>query len=155
MAFQAYLTIKGSKQGQIKGQTSKGKGGDKWIEIASVSFGAQSPVDSSRGSSAGKRQHNPIVITKEQDSASPLFFGAAFSNEVFKEVVIERRLNGHTLNIVTLKDAAISRFGPADVLPHKPVKGMHYEKIEFTFQQIAYENVIGGKSATDDWTAQT
>jgi hypothetical protein len=32
---------------------------------------------------------------------------------------------------------------------------MHYEKIEFTFQQIAYENVIGGKSATDDWTAQT
>jgi type VI secretion system Hcp family effector len=157
MAYQSYLTIKGTKQGEIKGGTSKGNAGDKWIEVVSVHFGAQSPIASSPqgGSGAGKDKNNPIVIVKEQDSASPLFFRACCSNEVLKEVVIERRFNGHTLTKVTLQDATVSKFGPADILPHKPTKGTHYDKIEFTFRQIAYTNVLGSTTATDDWTAQT
>ncbi len=154
MGFQIYLTFKGTKHGQLKGESLKGKGGDKWVELNSIKFGARSPVDLATGGSVtGKRKNNPIVITKAQDSSSPLFFSVCCSNEVLTEVILQLHLNGHTLKTVTLKDAHISKFGPATMLPHKPVKGVHYEDIELTFDQIDIENLIDSTSTTDDWTS--
>jgi type VI secretion system secreted protein Hcp len=83
MAFQAYMSFKGTKQGTIKGSSTKGnhKGG---IEIQDFSFGLESPVDVHSGGASGKRQHKPVVIVREVDAASPLLYQAMCNNEVFK-----------------------------------------------------------------------
>src|SRR5580692_10785795 len=77
-AFHSYASFKGKKQGQFKGETA-GKGGrekDGWFELQSFDMGAESPVDAGKGASSGKREHNPVVIRKEVDGASPLLWNS-------------------------------------------------------------------------------
>jgi type VI secretion system secreted protein Hcp len=82
MAFNAYMKLTGQKQGNVKGNSTKGKRTDK-IEIIAFDFGLESQFDAQSGLPTGKRQHKPIVITREVDSASPLLFQALCTNETF------------------------------------------------------------------------
>lgn len=84
MAFQAYMTFKGTKQGTIKGSSTKGKGnGKEGVLIQDFNFGLESPFDEHSGLPTGKRTHKPIVITREVDEASPLLFQALCTSESF------------------------------------------------------------------------
>src|SRR4051812_46536780 len=80
MALNAYLNLKGQKQGDIKGSvTQKGREGK--IMVIAVSHEIISPRDSASGLPTGKRQHKPMVITKELDKSSPLLQGCLSNNE--------------------------------------------------------------------------
>jgi type VI protein secretion system component Hcp len=61
-----YISFKGSKQGQLKGET-KGKGGrekEGWFQIQSIDLA-----------------HKPVVITKETDGSSPQLLQAHYTHE--------------------------------------------------------------------------
>ena len=80
MALNAYLTIKGSKQGSIKGSvTQKGREGQ--IAVYGFQHSIVSPRDPQSGLPTGKRMHKPIFITKELDKSTPLLMTALVTNE--------------------------------------------------------------------------
>ncbi|MEO6833074.1 MAG: type VI secretion system tube protein TssD, partial [Chitinophagaceae bacterium] len=88
MALNAYLKLKGQKQGEIKGSvTQKGREGS--IMVKAASHEIISPRDPASGLPTGKRQHKPLVITKEIDKSSPLLLTALCSNENLTSVVLD------------------------------------------------------------------
>jgi type VI secretion system secreted protein Hcp len=92
MAQKFYMTIEGTKQGTIKGGSTRRHGG---IEVSSFSFGVTTPVDAGTGQLTGRRQHKPVIIVRETDSASPLLYQALLSNETLKSVSLSfARPNG-------------------------------------------------------------
>jgi type VI secretion system Hcp family effector len=75
-------------------------------------FGAEAPYDPSAGTSSGGRHHQPIVVTREDDEASPQLYSALWNNEALESVVIEvvdQRPSGHEIvaETITLTDAQI------------------------------------------------
>lgn len=157
MALNAYLTLKGQKQGQIKGSvTQKGREGS--IAVYAVNHEVLSPRDAGSGLATGKRQHKPIVITKEIDKASPLLFKALVTNETLTEAVLKffaPQANGTEANNYTIKltNAAIAsiqtdmennKFEPGTKLPV-------LERIALTYQKIEWTWVDGGVTTGDDW----
>src|SRR6185436_3328659 len=80
MALNAYLKLKGQKQGDISGSVTQ-KGREKSIMVIAVSHEVVSPRDPASGLPTGKRMHKPFVITKELDKSSPLLYSALVNNE--------------------------------------------------------------------------
>ena len=84
MVLNAYLKLKGQKQGTIKGSvTQKGREGK--IAVIAVTHEIISPRDAASGLPTGKRMHKPFVITKvitkKLDKSSPLLYNALVNNE--------------------------------------------------------------------------
>lgn len=84
MALNAYLTVKGQKQGNIKGSVTQ-KGREGTILVHAASHEIVSPRDAASGLPTGKRMHKPFVVTKEVDRATPLLYQAMVSNEQLPE----------------------------------------------------------------------
>ena len=110
MAFQGYASIKGTKQGQIKGQPipHKGKGTASSIPLIAFEFGVQSPFDAS-GSATGKRQHKPVLLTVATGTAAAQLFQAYCNKELLSEVVIEPHQET-VVPRVSLTSASTSQF---------------------------------------------
>src|SRR5947209_16426326 len=88
MSLNAYLTLTGQKQGQIKGSiTQKGREGS--IAVYAINHEILSPRDVASGLPTGKRQHKPFTITKELDKSTPLLFKVLVTNENLTEVVLK------------------------------------------------------------------
>jgi type VI secretion system secreted protein Hcp len=80
------LTMTLKKQGAIKGSSTKKEGDldfSKGLECHAFNYEVLTPIDSKSGQPAGKRQHNPITIIRESDSASPKLLQALANGEVF------------------------------------------------------------------------
>ena len=133
-AFQFYVSFKGAKQGQIKGQAA-GKGGrekDGWFLVNSFDFGAETKVATKPGNAKGTATQKPIVITKEVDGASPKLLNAHVNSEAFETVVIqtvERPQTGageKVTETVTLTNAQIIEYKT----------DQHIETVSFIYDQI-------------------
>jgi type VI secretion system secreted protein Hcp len=85
MAFTRYVAFKGTKQGTFHGGSTRHQD---WTEVISFSFGEKVPLDTGTGQATGRRQHNPIVIVKESDQASPQLYQASVTNETLKSAVL-------------------------------------------------------------------
>jgi type VI secretion system secreted protein Hcp len=110
--------------------------------VLSFSFGVQSPRDVATGQASGKRQHDPIVIVREVDSASPLLL---------------RGLNLGTIKLATGADTyiltGVSVVSAKNFVIQGSVDRRELEQISITFQKIVYSNLPGKTSATDDWAS--
>ena len=135
----------------------------------------QMASDSSQptGHTSGRRHHNPIVIVKEVDSASPLLWQACCTNEVLQSVdltlVRSGGTGGHEQVVATIKltNAEISKvdqYHPHLILPpKKPKHGnstqhIHTNELEefsVTFMEVTYTIVMKSKAGSDDWSATT
>jgi type VI secretion system secreted protein Hcp len=135
MALNAYLKLTGTKQGAIKGSTSKGKRSDA-IEILEFSFGIESPRDPQSGLPTGQRRHSPITITKEVDKASPLLYQALVGNEVFKTAEFEFDgvgTSGKNSSFRTIELTNATIFS----ITHSPNRhGKRSERISFDYEQV-------------------
>src|SRR5690349_7262262 len=80
MALNAYLKLKGQKQGDIKGGVTQ-KGREGMILVHAFNHQITSPRDPASGQATGKRQHGALTITKEIDKSTPLLFNALVNNE--------------------------------------------------------------------------
>ena len=117
--------------------------------VLKFSYGVVSPRDVSTGQPSGKRQHKPIVITREPGAASPQFFTALLTNEVLKPVVIKfLRANvtgvSEVQQVITLTTPTIS-----DFRQYVGDDGRWLEDVAFVFQQIQIENKPGKTMAVD------
>src|SRR3954471_12420169 len=80
MALNAYLKLKGQRQGEIKGSVTQ-KGREDSIMVIAVSHEIISPRDAASGLPTGKRMHKPFVITKELDKSTPMLYKVLAHNE--------------------------------------------------------------------------
>ena len=146
MSFQTYVSLKGTKQGQIKGESKTPKRSSKWTDVVAVSHDIIAPYDPQSGSPKGPRTHKPVTITKEFGGASPQLLDAHWKNEVFSEVVIEvvePTPSGieRVVKRITLTDAVIasvkSHVGPA------AATGRVLSDFTFTYKNIQEVNSPG------------
>lgn len=168
MALNAYLKLKGTKQGDIKGSvTQKDRIGK--IMVIAVSHDVVSPRDPASGLPTGKRQHKPLVITKELDQSSPLLYNSLVNNENITEwelqfwspVQLDPTRSAHAGAsgtefqhfTIKLTNANIASIGFRMLNNKNPdlMRYAEYEEIAFTYQKIEWTWMKGGIMAMDDW----
>jgi type VI secretion system secreted protein Hcp len=146
-AVNAYMTIEGSTQGAIAGNSSRTAAPAGAIELTSVVQESTAPRDAATGAASGKRQHSAIIITKKIDMASPKLVRAMNTGENLRTVTIVFEGAGggagkeKVAQKITLNDAMITSVQNTGTT----------ETIKLTYRQIEVTYVSGGKSATDDW----
>lgn len=169
MAYQAHISIKGTKQGQFKGEGTQTQRKDKWIPVVSFSNEVQSPRDIATGQASGKRQWAPCKIVKEWGAASPQGLQACVTNEVLTDVQVEftkTNDNGEEyvyqkIKLTNATVASVKRFtgdattGEATSRHTSSSDTMELEEWSLTFQKIEVDDVDGQTSFMDDWKATT
>jgi type VI secretion system secreted protein Hcp len=159
MALNAYLKLKGQKQGDIKGSvTQKGREGK--IMVIAVNHEIVSPRDAASGLPTGKRMHKPLVITKELDKSSPLLYNALVNNENLSEFELQfwqpsatgAEKQHYTIKLTNANIASMHFVMPNNKHPDL-MKFSEYEEIAFTYQKIEWTWMDGGITAQDDWEA--
>jgi len=164
MAYEFFVTIEGTKQGKFKGETNGLDGGKATSgKIAGVRFFAEtvSPRDVATGQASGRRQHKPIMITKQWDAASPQLFKALVDNEVLKSVLFEfvktnaqgQEFVYHTIKLTNATVSDIKAYLDLTDTTGDPYDAHELEDVSFTFQKIEMENTEAKTSAVDDWKA--
>jgi type VI secretion system secreted protein Hcp len=161
-----YVSVKGTKQGQFKGESPNPNLRDKMVGLKFM-YEVTSPRDVATGQVSGKRQHRPIIITKEWGAASPQLFQALVGSEPLSEVFIDfvgtdqksgqevlthriRLINATIANIAYKTDEAVGASG----VKHLTAGGQRsLEEISFTFQRIELEDPIGKAVVVDDTRA--
>jgi len=162
MALNAYLKLKGQKQGELKGSVTQ-KGRENKIMVIAVSHEIVSPRDAASGLPTGKRQHKPLVITKEIDKSSPLLYNALVNNENISEWELQfwtpqikaatgtgAEVQHYTITLINANIASISFRMPNNKHPEL-MKFAEFEEIAFTYQKVIWTWNDGGITAEDDW----
>jgi type VI secretion system secreted protein Hcp len=161
MALNAYLKLKGQKQGDIKGSvTQKGREGK--ILVIAAEHEVLSPRDAASGQATGKRTHKPFVITKELDKSSPLLYQMLVGNESAVEWELQFWAAGASASgagaevqrySVTLTNARLVdiRFHMLNTKNPEFQRYAEYEEVSFTYQKIQWTWTDGGITAQDDW----
>jgi type VI secretion system secreted protein Hcp len=145
-----YMTCTGARQGVIKGSVTK-KGLENYLAVSSATDGLTIPIDAASGLPTGRRQHKPLVITKEIDKATAPLLTALVTDETLKSCTLrmyQLTVNGTSkeyFHIVLTNAHLISRAGGYRQT------GNDTETLSMTYQRITCTDVAGGVTATDDW----
>lgn len=159
MALQFFATVTGAKQGAFKGESTQ-KGREGKIPGVAFSYGVASPRDGTSGQATGKRQHRPVVFTKEWGASSPQFYTAAYTNEVLSSVLFEfyyasptgTQIVDHSIK---LTNATIIEIEQSVMVPQSGgpiIDSRDLQVISFIFQKIEITSLTGGTSAADSWS---
>ncbi|XZF15867.1 Hcp family type VI secretion system effector [Chitinophagaceae bacterium MMS25-I14] len=159
MSSNAFLTLKGAKQGIIKGGVIQ-KGRENQILVHAVHHDIVSPRDPASGLPTGKRMHKPFIITKEIDQSTPLLYNALVNNENITEFTLNFWGTDRTgLEKITYKiqltNASISEItlDMVNNLSDSGIKMPVLEQVCFTYQKITWTWMEGGITSSDDWSA--
>ncbi len=152
MAYEFYVTIEGTKQGKLIGDSTKRAHKGKIVGLV-FDYEVVSPRDASTGQATGKRQHKPVMFTKRWGAATPQLFEALVTNEVLKTVLFEfvrtdAKGVEHVYHTIKLSNATV-----AQIHQHADADTHELEHVSFTFQKIEIENKDGKTTASDDWTS--
>ncbi len=165
MAMMAYMWAKGQKMGAIDGPVTI-KGREKSIGVVAYSHEVVSPRDPQSGLPTGQRMHKPLVITKQTDKTTPLFYQAMCTNENLSTVTLKfwtpqlKAASGVSTTVqhytIQLTNATIAQIQASMMEDsHAESKsGEEIEKISFTYQKIEWTWTDGGITANDDWEAR-
>ena len=160
MALNAYLRLKGDKQGEIKGSVTQ-KGREGRIMVFAANHSIESPWDPDSGLPIGKRRHEPFVITKEVDKSTPLLYTMLINNENISEWELQfwqpsmsgTEVNQYTIKLTNVNIASIDFVMPDNKDPNL-MKRAECEEIAFTYQHIQWIWNDGGITSFDDWISR-
>ncbi len=161
MALNAYLKLKGQKQGDIKGSvTQKGREGK--IMVIAVSHEIVSPRDMATGQPTGRRQHKPFVITKELDQSSPILYNVLCTNENIDQWELQfwtpqvsgagagTEVQHYTVKLTNAKICDI-KFCMLNNKNPELNRYAEYEEVAFSYEKIEWTLVKGGITSSDNW----
>ena len=159
MALNAYLTLKGQKQGEIHGGVTQ-KGRENSILVHGFDNQIIEPTDAASGLPTGKRLHKPLAIVKEVDQSSPKLWTALVTNENLTSWILkfwaadlihagaEKQIYTVTLTnarIISIREFMSDNQDPAQAkLPLQ-------EQVSFTHQKIEWVWMDPTIAASDDW----
>ena len=163
MALNAFLRIKGGRQGDIRGSVTQ-RGREGRILVIGAEHQLTSPREAASGRATGKRVHTPFIITKELDRASPLLYQMLATNEAIVEWELQFWAGGETgtagrtgIDVqrytVTLQNATIVaiKFRMPNTQVPESAKLSEYEEVSFAYQKITWTWTEGAVQAQDDW----
>lgn len=144
------MKITGNKSGVFKGDITA-KGHTDQINVVDYQFSVTTPRDAATGLPTGKRQYQPITVTKLLNQSSPQILNALATNETLKSVVInfyQTTKTGTEVNYyrVTLTNAFIS----AD--KQSSSGSTVVEQVSFSFQKIEQESLTGKTTFEDNFS---
>ena len=159
MGLNAYLTLKGQKQGSINGSVTR-KGHENSILVHSFSNEIIDPRDPASGLPTGKRQHEPVTIVKEVDQSSPKLWNALVDNETLiawelqfwslDATLPDEEKQIYAISLTNASIASMHQFMDDNQTPALATLPLQ-EEISFTYQKIEWTWTDGGITATDDW----
>jgi type VI secretion system secreted protein Hcp len=140
-----YLTARGQKQGDIKGDvTQKGREGS--MEVTKLELGSSG--------SGGARKWDSIRITKRIDQSTPLLLNAYFTNETLTNATLKLwrpAMSGQEEQYLTISLQNALIVSDRIVNDASTSQGAAVEEIALTFQKIMVTYPSSGKSTQDDW----
>jgi type VI secretion system secreted protein Hcp len=159
MALNAYLKLKGQKQGEIKGSVTQ-SGREDSMMVIGFNHEIVSPRDAASGLPTGTRQPKPITVSKEIDKASPLLMNVLVNNEQVTKWELRfwqpsptgQEVQHYTIELENASIASIR----SEMLNNKYPENMQHkerEHISFCYQKITWTWMDGGITASDDWEA--
>ena len=160
MALNAHLWLAGETQGDIQGSvTQAGREGS--IMVIGFDHTVISPRDAATGLPTGHRQHQPVVITKEVDVASPRLWWAMANNENLRTFRLDfwqpstagPEVQFYTIELVNAKISTMK----TEMLNNKYPENMQHkerEKIAFVYERIIWLFQGDGFNAEDTWEPQ-
>ena len=151
-ALNAYLKLKGQKQGDIKGSVVR-KGQEGAIAVIAVSHEIISPRDPASGLATGKRQHKPFTFTKELDRSTPQLYKALVTGEVLPEVELVVFSSSDKQSKTPIYTVKLSNATISEIRFVTPKDGPEAHEISLTYQKITWTWVEGNITADDDWEA--
>lgn len=149
MAHEFYMTIEGTKQGKLKGQSKSGK----FNPVLSFSMGLQSPRDAATGQASGKRQHKPVQVVIPWTTAEPELFASMMGDETLKSVVIEGQGSGTSGAGALYYTIKLTNANIVDITTHSAGTGGYKGpalKLSFDYEQV-YMGQDKHETASDDW----
>lgn len=157
MALNAYLTLTGETQGEIKGGCTQAGREDSTI-VLEFRHEIVSPRDAASGLPTGKRQHKPITVVAEVGKHSPLMHNVLVNNENISEWTLKfwqpsragKEFQYYTIELVNASVAGIRQYQQTSLNP-ETMKYPLLEELSFCYQKIMWTYVDGGISAEDDW----
>lgn len=149
-ALNAYLKLKGQKQGEIKGSVTQ-KGREGAIAVIAVSHSITSPRDPQSGLPTGQRMHKPFVFTKELDRSTPLLYQALVNNENLAEFELSVFAPGDKAGKTPLYTVKLTNANIASIDVVTPPTGPTTTEVTLTYQKIEWVWHDGGVTAQDDW----
>jgi len=154
-ALNAYLTLKGQKQGAIQGGATQ-KGRENRIVVIAYTHEIKAPVDAATGGPSGRRQHGLFSITKEGDKRTPLLQQALATNENLPEFELQCwrpspsgvEQQYYTIRLTNARVVSIRQQMPNTASPDLR-RVETYEEVSFTYQTITWTWTEGGITASD------
>ncbi len=113
------------------------------------------PHDKSTGRFSGSRVHNPVILIKELDKATPSLYKACAEGERLDELVVNwyKTVDGKDVLYFKTKLRQVRVVSVEDICPNTkdPTQDskQHLEKLELAYTQIEWEFVDGGFKYTD------
>lgn len=159
MASNAYLRLKGVKQGDIKGSvTLAGREGT--ILVVAAEHEIVSPTDAASGLPTGKVQHKPFILVKEVDRASPQMMTLLLNNELLSVFKLEFWRASGTLNVeklfytVSLTNARIGAIKLEKLNTAYPENDAIHERerVAVYYDTITWTSADSGTSASGSWS---
>ena len=132
----AYLTVVGAKQGQIKGESDTP---DHVNDIAVLAWrwGVKSANSLGSSMATGRRIYQVLQVDKQVDSSSTALISALACNEVIKSATLSLRKAGTDGGTFLRIKLEMARVTSAEI-QSSPSGGVH-ETIEFTYTKIEIE----------------
>lgn len=149
-AFSTFMQIEGETQGMFETENPFIDRED-WTQVFEYNHAVISPRDAASGLPTGRRQHQPIVITKPVDAASPQIFQALVDNENLPTVVIEFERASQSGGVEIYYRVELTNASIAGVRKNFGTIDGDTETISIAYQSITEENTLEGTIAEDDW----
>jgi type VI secretion system secreted protein Hcp len=162
MAQSVHLFLKANGK-DIKGEsTQQSMGRADSIECVSYNSGVTSARETASNLATGRRQHEPIVIRKRIDKASPLLAKALVSNEAIEGVFKFYRPNpagdGTTEQFFTvaIKGGRVfeQKLLILNTLDPEEASEPPLEEVGFVFHTITWTYTNGGIEHEDNWAGK-
>lgn len=150
-----YLSVEGTRQGRFKGscasEAHRGKLMATWFDQRIAS-----PRDTAAGARGSRRTHQPLLIRRPVDAATPQFLHASCTAEELRSVVMEfphrNGDGGEEIAFAVKLTAAVvtaHRLVTAEGDGHGAATCGLIEEVEFAFQRIEWEHRPGRTMAGD------
>ena len=165
MALMAFMYAVGQKSGQIKGSITQ-KGREDSVGVLAYSHEIMRPLDAHSGLATGARIHKPLIVEKELDKSTPIFYNLMCTSENLTSVTLKfwtaqlktasgvgSEVQHYTIKLINAHIASMESSMP-DISHPDLAKIPQTEKIAFTFQKIEWTWNDGGIAASDDWEAR-
>ncbi len=159
MALTASLSLVSPSMGRIEGALLQ-KGREGQIAVLASNHEVVSPHDPATGHASGKRLHEPLVLTKEIDQATPKLYRLLTLDEALGEFTLRFWVGGKTKTSALVPRMSLRltgarlvamRFAQPYVLDPTQANWPETEELSFLYQRIEWRWEATGEVAADDW----